>query len=89
MSRAHDGYTTDLPLTQCQHDHVPFAWELDGEPLPREHGGPVRVVAPHRCAYKGVKWVSEVEFLTEPRRGFRERRGYSGTADPWTEDRYG
>jgi DMSO/TMAO reductase YedYZ molybdopterin-dependent catalytic subunit len=89
MSRAHDGYTTDLPLTQCRHDHVPFAWELDGEPLPREHGGPVRVVAPHRCAHKGAKWVGEVEFLTEPRRGFRKRRGYSGTADPWIEDRYG
>jgi len=89
LFRAADGYTTDLPLSQCDREYVLFAWELDGEPLPRAHGGPVRVVTPHRYAYKGAKWVTGVEFLTEPERGFWERRGYSDTADPWAEDRYG
>jgi DMSO/TMAO reductase YedYZ molybdopterin-dependent catalytic subunit len=32
--------------------------------------------------------VSAVEFLTEPERGYWEKRGYSDTADPWEEDRY-
>jgi len=86
---AADGYTTNLPLSRCRHDHVLFTWALDGEPLPREHGGPVRVVTPHRYAYKGAKWVDGVEFLTEPQQGFWEKRGYSDTADPWAEDRYG
>ncbi|MEF8841298.1 MAG: sulfite oxidase-like oxidoreductase [Haloarculaceae archaeon] len=85
---AGDGYTTDLPLTACMREEVLFTWELDGEPLPADHGGPLRVVTPHRYAYKGAKWVTGVEFLTEPRRGYWEKRGYSVTADPWKEDRY-
>ncbi len=89
LFHAHDGYTTNLPLQQCDRECVLFAWALDGEPLPRDHGGPLRVVTPHRYAYKGAKWVSGVEFLPERERGFWERRGYSDTADPWAEDRYG
>jgi DMSO/TMAO reductase YedYZ molybdopterin-dependent catalytic subunit len=83
-----DGYTTNLPLSDCLREEVLFASEFDGEPLPRAHGGPLRVVTPHRYAYKGAKWVTGVTFLTEPERGFWERRGYSNTADPWAEERY-
>ncbi|WP_254862579.1 sulfite oxidase-like oxidoreductase [Halovivax gelatinilyticus] len=85
---ASDGYTTDLPLADCMHEGVLFAWEFDGDPLPDPHGGPVRVVTPHKYAYKGAKWVDGVEFLTEPELGFWEKRGYSETADPWREERY-
>lgn len=88
MFHAADGYTTDLPFEECNREEVLFAWELDGEPLPSDHGGPVRVVTPHRYAYKGAKWVTGVEFLTEPERGYWEKRGYSDTANPWSEERY-
>jgi DMSO/TMAO reductase YedYZ molybdopterin-dependent catalytic subunit len=88
MFHALDGYTTNLPLEDCMREEVLFTWEYDGDPLPREHGGPLRVVTPHRYAYKGAKWVDGVEFLTEPERGYWEKRGYSNTADPWAEDRY-
>ena len=83
-----DGYTTDLPLDQCMRDYVLFAYEFDGDSLPADHGGPLRVVTPHRYAYKGAKWVDGVEFLTEPERGYWEKRGYSDTANPWNEERY-
>jgi len=83
-----DGYTTDLPLSECDRREVLFVSEYDGEPLPEDHGGPLRVVTPHKYAYKGAKWVTGVEFLTEPERGYWEKRGYSDTADPWAEDRY-
>ncbi|MFB6097293.1 MAG: sulfite oxidase-like oxidoreductase [Haloferacaceae archaeon] len=86
---AADGYTTDLPLTACDRPELLFAYEYDGEALPADHGGPLRVVTPHRYAYKGAKWVTGVEFLTEPKRGYWERRGYSTTANPWNEERYG
>ena len=88
MFHALDGYTTNLPLEQCDREEVLFTYEYDGEPLPEDHGGPLRVVTPHRYAYKGAKWVTGVEFLTEPERGYWEKRGYSNTADPWVEDRY-
>ncbi|MFB6107221.1 MAG: molybdopterin-dependent oxidoreductase [Haloplanus sp.] len=86
---AADDYTTDLPLDVALRPEVLVAFEFDGDPLPRDHGGPVRVVTPHRYAYKGAKWVTGVEFCTEPKRGFWERRGYSVTANPWEEERYG
>jgi len=88
MFSALDDYTTDLPLEDCMRDDVLFTWAFDGEPLPEDHGGPLRVVTPHKYAYKGAKWVDGIEFLTEPQRGYWERRGYSQTADPWQEERY-
>jgi DMSO/TMAO reductase YedYZ molybdopterin-dependent catalytic subunit len=88
MFHAHDGYTTDLTLAECDRREVMFVWAFDGEPLPAEHGGPLRVVTPHKYAYKGAKWVSGVEFLTDHELGYWEKRGYSDSANPWNEERY-
>ncbi|UPV73828.1 sulfite oxidase-like oxidoreductase [Halorussus limi] len=88
MFSALDGYTTNLPLDDCMREEVLFTYEFDGDALPEEHGGPLRVVTPHKYAYKGAKWVDGVEFLTEPERGYWEKRGYSNTANPWNEERY-
>ena len=88
MFHGFDDYTTDLSLDDCTREEVLFTWELDGEPLPDDHGGPVRVVTPHRYAYKGAKWVSGVEFLAEKELGYWEKRGYSESANPWNEERY-
>lgn len=87
--RAADDYTTDLPLASVDRREVLLAWELDGEPLPPDHGGPVRVVTPHRYSYKGAKWVTGVEVLAEREPGYWEQRGYSETGNPWAEERYG
>ena len=89
MFHALDGYTTDLPLAECTREGVLFAYGYDGDDLPPDHGGPLRVVTPHKYAYKGAKWVCGVEFLTEPALGHWEKRGYSDTANPWNEERYG
>ncbi|WP_135826123.1 sulfite oxidase-like oxidoreductase [Halorussus ruber] len=88
MFSALDGYTTNLPLEDCMREEVLLTYEFDGEALPEEHGGPLRVVTPHKYAYKGAKWVDGVEFLTEEERGYWEKRGYSNTANPWNEERY-
>ena len=69
-------------------DDVLVATRFDGAPLPKEHGGPARVIIPKLYAWKGSKFVSGITFLTEDKLGFWEVRGYSNTADPWTEDRY-
>ncbi|ELY58420.1 oxidoreductase molybdopterin binding protein [Natronococcus amylolyticus DSM 10524] len=88
MFSALDDYTTDLPLEDCMREEVLLTWAYDGEELPADHGGPLRVVTPHKYAYKGAKWVDGIEFLTDPEPGYWERRGYSETADPWNEERY-
>jgi len=83
-----EGYTTSLRLADLMRDDVLLAYGLDGKPLPDEHGGPVRLVVPHKYGWKSAKWVRLLEFRERHDLGFWEVRGYSDTADPWTEDRY-
>jgi DMSO/TMAO reductase YedYZ molybdopterin-dependent catalytic subunit len=87
MTHAHDGYSTNLPLEEALKPDVLLVHTVEGKPLPREHGGPVRVVVPQLWAWKGAKWVSRIEVLTHDRRGYWEIRGYSNTAYPWRDDR--
>lgn len=83
-----DGYTTSHPLDVLFEDGILLTYEWDGQPLPLEHGGPVRLLVPKRYAYKSAKWVRQLTFTAEEELGYWEVRGYSNTADPWTEDRY-
>jgi DMSO/TMAO reductase YedYZ molybdopterin-dependent catalytic subunit len=83
-----DGYSTNVPLAACLDDDVLIATSFDGAPLPREHGGPARVIIPKLYAWKGAKFVSGITFLADDKLGFWEVRGYSNTADPWKEERY-
>lgn len=85
----YDGYSTSVPLERCLDDDTLVATSFDGAPLPAEHGGPARVIIPKLYAWKGAKFVRAITFLAEDKLGFWEVRGYSNTADPWTEDRYG
>ncbi|MFQ5761759.1 MAG: sulfite oxidase-like oxidoreductase [Candidatus Bathyarchaeia archaeon] len=82
------GYTTSLPLAALIDDEVLLAYSHNGAPLPAEHGGPLRLIVPKRYAYKSAKWLHVIELLKHDRLGFWELRGYSNTADPWSEDRY-
>ncbi len=82
-----DGYSTNMPLDVAMDDDVLLADRLNGEPLPEKFGGPVRLVVPKKYAYKSAKWVRRIEFISEDRPGYWELRGYSNTADPWTNDR--
>jgi DMSO/TMAO reductase YedYZ molybdopterin-dependent catalytic subunit len=84
----YDGYSTNVPLAACLDDDVMIATRFDGAPLPREHGGPARVIIPKLYAWKGAKFVSGITFLADDKLGFWEVRGYSNTADPWKEERY-
>jgi len=84
----YDNYSTNLPLDACADEDVLLARLWNEQPLPREHGGPVRVIIPKRYAWKGAKWVKAITFLENDRLGYWEVRGYSNTALPWDEDRY-
>jgi len=86
---AENNYTTNLPLDIAMDNDVIFAYEYEGKPLTPEHGYPLRLVVPKKYAYKSAKWVRGIEFLQEDRPGFWEVRGYSNSADPWKEERYG
>ena len=81
-------YTTNLPLARAVEDDVLLVHTWQGEPLPREHGGPVRMITPKLYAWKGTKWIRKIEFLAREQKGFWEVRGYSNSAEPWFNDRY-
>jgi len=81
-------YTTNLPLARAIEDDVLLVHTWQGQPLPREHGGPVRMITPKLYAWKGAKWIHRVDFLGKDQKGFWELRGYSNTAEPWANDRY-
>ncbi|MEO8256083.1 MAG: molybdopterin-dependent oxidoreductase [Acidobacteriota bacterium] len=81
-------YTTNLPLSRAIEPDVLLVHSWEGQPLPREHGGPCRLITPKLYAWKGAKWIRRIEFLREDQKGFWEIRGYSNTAEPWFNDRY-
>ncbi len=83
-----DGYTTNVSLAEALKDDVLLVHTVDGGPLPRDHGGPVRMITPQLWAWKGAKWIRRLELLRTDRKGFWEERGYSNTAHPWRNDRY-
>lgn len=86
--KSYDGYSTNNPLDVCLDDDVLIAHSWNGRPLTKAHGGPARVIIPKRYAWKGAKFIREITFLSQDILGFWEVRGYSNTADPWSEDRF-
>ncbi|HCB49806.1 MAG TPA: sulfite oxidase-like oxidoreductase [Chloroflexi bacterium] len=97
VQHCEQGYTTNLPLEAMLQENVLLATHYDGQPLPLEHGWPLRVVVgsfPDRSEesnayfWKGGKWLRALEFRATDQPGFWERNGYHNEADPWQEQRY-
>ena len=76
-----DGYTSSLPIDYLQRGDVLLAWGMNHEPLPRDQGYPLRVVAPDKYGYKWVKFVYRVEVINYTYEGYWESRGWSNSAD--------
>jgi len=82
------GYTTNLPLADVTDGKAWVAFMAEGQPLPRDHGGPARLLVPHLYFWKSAKWVSGLRVLDHDEPGFWERNGYHDRGDPWLEQRY-
>lgn len=88
MLRSYDGYTTNVPLEHFAADDVLIAHSWQGQPITRDHGGPVRVVVPQLYFWKSAKWVRAITFMEKDQPGYWELRGYHNNGDPWKEERY-
>ncbi len=88
LAFCHTGYTTNLPLADVTGGRAWVAWEVDGHPLPRQHGGPARLLVPHLYFWKSAKWIVGLRVLDHDERGFWEQNGYHDRGDPWLEQRY-
>ena len=89
LVHAEQGFTTNLPIADLEQAANLLATTHDGEPLPPEHGGPVRLLVPHLYFWKSAKWLRGFELLEEDYPGFWEQNGYHMRGDPWAEERYG
>jgi len=75
---AADQYYDVLDMETLQHPQTLLVYEMNDQPLPLEHGGPVRLIAPTKIGYKNVKWITWLGFATTNAGGFWDRQGY-----PW------
>src|SRR5690554_4502430 len=60
-----DGFTSNIPVERLRDGNrlpVMLAYELNGEPLSRLRGGPVRLIIPEMWGYKNMKWIERVDF---------------------------
>lgn len=81
---AGDGYVTDLPRSDLD-SGLALAWELNGAPLPPDHGAPARLLVPGRYGMKNPKWVTRIEVVETYAAGFWESRGWSQDAEYLTQ----
>ncbi|MCS7069759.1 MAG: sulfite oxidase-like oxidoreductase [Meiothermus sp.] len=88
LVHCYGGYTTNLTLDDFLREQNLLAHTLFGQPLPRDHGGPLRLVVPHLYAWKSAKWVRGLQFLDREELGFWEVNGYHRRGDPWKEERF-
>ena len=84
LALAYDyGWTTNVPLEFFLKEDSLFPWSHDGQPIPPEHGGPVRLIIPQLYAWKSAKWVKGVRFLENDAAGYWEEGGYHMRGNPW------
>jgi DMSO/TMAO reductase YedYZ molybdopterin-dependent catalytic subunit len=69
-------YQRGLPLADARRDEVLLAYEMNGAPLPPQHGYPIRLVVPGWYGMAHVKWLREIGVLDEPFTGFQNTVAY-------------
>jgi DMSO/TMAO reductase YedYZ molybdopterin-dependent catalytic subunit len=77
---AEDGYSDSIPYPLSLTDDVFLAFKMNGEPLPRKHGYPLRAIVPGIYGMKNVKWLSGIELVDYDYKGYWEKKGWSDEA---------
>ena len=68
---ASDGHYVDESVAELRHPQVMLAWLMNDEPIPPQHGAPLRLVVPFRYGNRSIKAITEIIFATPglPRAG--------------------
>jgi sulfane dehydrogenase subunit SoxC len=66
-------YQRSLPVAEALGEDVLLAYEMNGEPLPPQHGAPLRLVVPGWYGMAHVKWLRRITLVAEPFDGFQMR----------------
>lgn len=81
LDRGFDGgqeqvYQRSLPVAECEREQVMLAYELNGAPLPPQHGFPLRLVVPAWYGMASVKWLERITAVDEPFTGYQQANAY-------------
>jgi DMSO/TMAO reductase YedYZ molybdopterin-dependent catalytic subunit len=74
-----DGYSVGIPLDAAMLEGTLLAFEMNGVPLPTEHGYPLRAIVPGLYGMNNAKWITNIETVNDTYEGYWQQRG-------WAED---
>ena len=69
-------FARSLPLEEALRDDVLLVWAMDGQPLPPQHGFPLRLLVPGWYGMASVKWLSEITVSDRPFLGHQQATAY-------------
>jgi DMSO/TMAO reductase YedYZ molybdopterin-dependent catalytic subunit len=69
-------YQRSLSVSEAAREEVLLAYEMNGEPLPPQHGYPLRLVVPGWYGMTSVKWLNRIEAIAAPFQGYQMVRAY-------------
>ena len=72
-----DPYFVSLDLSTARHPQTLLATDLNGKPLPVEHGVPLRLVAPVKLGLKNIKAITRISYTRDEPADYWAKRGYS------------
>lgn len=69
-------YERSLPIDVAVGEDIIVAYAMNGQPIPSEHGGPLRLIVPSWYGMASVKWLAEIRVLDKPFDGFFQTARY-------------
>lgn len=75
-----DGYSTSIPISTANDENSLLVYEMNGVPLPDDHGAPLRALFAGRYGMKQPKWITRIDAITQPYLGHWEKQGWSNEA---------
>jgi DMSO/TMAO reductase YedYZ molybdopterin-dependent catalytic subunit len=75
-----DGYTDSIPIERALEPEPHIVWAMNGEPLPRLHGEPVRLIVPGLYGIKNIKWLTKMTVTADEYEGYWQQRGWTDVA---------
>ena len=75
-----DGHGDSFPVDYAFHEEALLALGMNGKTLSRDHGYPVRLLAPRYYGFKNIKWIGEINFVSQPYFGTWPKRGFAKEA---------
>ena len=79
--RCYDGYDVGIPIESGLMDGTILAYDMNNNPLPNDHGYPLRAIVPGFYGMMNPKWITEIELVDSSYEGFWQRKGWTNNGN--------